>query len=151
MAEVARGIRLGDHLWLGQGERASGGRSRQSNLAGALEAVLAAVLLDQGTRAARALALRWLGRPMRGLAAEGAPLDPKSALQTWAQQRGVGLPSYTVKQESGPAHARRFLVQVLLEGKVAGEGSGRRKLEAEQSAASQALAGLGREDGEARE
>ena len=148
LAEVARSIHLGDYLYLGQGEEASGGRRRQSNLAGALEAVLAAVLLDQGSRAAQALVLRWLDGPMRRLAPAGAPLDPKSALQEWVQQRGLSLPRYTVKRESGPAHARRFVVQVWLEDEVAGEGSGRRKLEAEQAAAAQALASLASPDGE---
>ena len=142
LAGIARGIGLGGYLYLGQGEEASGGRNRQPNLAGALEAVLAAVLLDQGARVARALVLRWLDGLMRELAPEGAPLDPKSALQEWAQKGGLALPSYVVKGESGPAHARRFAVQVWLEGELAGEGSGRRKLEAEQAAAAQALADL---------
>ena len=142
LAGVARGLGLGAYLSLGQGEGASGGRNRLSNLAGALEAVLGAVLLDQGTRPARAMVLRWLAVPMKQLTAVGAPPDAKSALQEWAQRRGLPLPDYAVKQESGPAHARRFAVQVQLEGKVAGEGEGRRKLDAEQAAAAQALAVL---------
>ena len=142
LAEVALSIGLGGYLYLGQGEEASGGRRRRSNMAEALEAVLGAVLLDRGIRAARALVLRWLGDRIERLDSEGVSHDPKSALQQLAQRRGLSLPEYSVIEEDGPAHARRFKVRVWLDGVMVGEGLGRRKVEAEQDAASQALAEL---------
>ena len=139
LAEVARSIGLGGYLYLGQGEEASGGRQRRSNLAGALEAVLGAVMLDRGPQAARGLVMRWLGPRMEQLGSRGASRDPKSALQELAQGRGSALPEYEVIEARGPAHARSFTVRVWLNGEMVGEGSGRRKVEAEQAAAAEAL------------
>ncbi len=142
LAGIARCINLGNYLRLGLGEESSGGRQRGSNLAAALEAVLGAVLLDSGPLAARALVLRWLGEQMGQLGEQGAPLDPKSALQELAQGRGLPLPEYVVLNESGPPHARHYIVQVLLDGTLMGEGSGKRKVEAEKTAALHALHAL---------
>lgn len=139
LAEVARSIGLGEYLYLGQGEEASGGRQRRSNLAGALEAVLGAVVLDRGPQVGRDLVMHWLGPRLEQLGSRGAARDPKSALQELAQGKGQSLPEYTVVEERGPAHARRFTVRVELTGELVGEGSGRRKIEAEQAAAAQAL------------
>ncbi len=141
LAEVARVLGLGQYLFLGQGEDASGGRQRRSNLAGALEAVLGAVLMDRGPGEARKLVLRWLAGRMDALGASGAPRDPKSALQELAQQRGLELPRYEVLDESGPAHARRFVVRVWVDGRAEGEGKGGSKVDAERAAASVALEG----------
>ena len=143
LAEVASGFGLGSYLYLGGGEEATGGRQRRSNLAGALEAVLGAVLLDRGPAVAGKLVLRWLEPYLELLGREGAPRDAKSALQELAQQRGLPLPEYRVLEESGPAHARSFTVEVSLDGESLGEGSGRRKAAAEKAAAAQALKTLG--------
>ena len=139
LADIASSIGLGAYLFLGQGEEANGGRGRRSTLAAALEAVLAAVLLDRGPRTARRMALRWLGPRMDALDAGGAPRDAKSALQEEAQGRGLPLPAYRVLEESGPSHARHYRVSVSLDGESVGEGSGGRKAEAEQAAAAVAL------------
>lgn len=139
LAAVASSIGLGEYLFLGQGEEASGGRARRSNLAAALEAVLAAVLLDRGPRTARQLVLRWLGPRMDVLDAGGAPRDAKSALQEAVQSRGLPLPAYQVLEERGPSHARHYRVSVSVDGASVGEGSGGRKSEAEQAAAAAAL------------
>ena len=147
LAEVAKSLGLGGYLYLGQGEEATGGRSRRSNLAGALEALLGAVLLDQGAAAARRLVLRWLEGWMDQLAGEDVPRDPKSALQELAQERGLPLPRYDVIREAGPSHAPSFTVQVWLRDRNAGQGTGRRKVEAESNAAAQALKGLESEAG----
>ena len=142
LAGVARSIGLGAHLYLGEGEEATGGRDRPSVLAGALEAVLAAVALDRGTAAGRRLVLRWLGPQLDAIAAGTVPRDAKSALQGHAQRQGLPLPIYDVLEEEGPSHNRRYRVRVRVGGRSAGEGEGRRKREAEQAAAAQALRAL---------
>ena len=79
LAEVARTLGLGAYLLLGQGEESSGGRDRASNLAAVFEAVVGAVLLDRGEKAARALVVRCLGESMAAFAPSGVPRDAKSA------------------------------------------------------------------------
>ncbi|MDA1215762.1 MAG: ribonuclease III [Chloroflexi bacterium] len=140
LAEIARSFDLGSYLYLGQGEEESGGRNRQLNLAGALEAVLGAVLIDRGQKAAWDLVLRWLGQRIEAIGETGAPRDAKSALQEKAQQTGLPLPEYKIVEEDGESHNRRYLMEVWLDGKLAGQGRGRRKVDAEKSAAEQALA-----------
>ena len=144
LAEVARGIGLGAHLLLGQGEEASGGRDRDRNLAGALEAVAGAVLLDQGEAAARALVLRWLGPRIEAMGDAGAERDAKSALQELLQGRGLPLPVYEVVSDTGEPDEMRFTVRALVDGRAAGTGAGRRRADAEQAAARSALGGYSR-------
>lgn len=151
LAEIADALGLGEALLLGQGEEQSGGRRRPSNLAAAVEAVLGAVLLDRGERAASRLVLRWLGDRLDALDGAGVPRDPKSALQEALQQRGLPLPSYEVLDESGPPHSRRYRVRVLVNGEPSGEGEGRRKVDAEKDAATMALATLRKESPSAAE
>jgi ribonuclease-3 len=139
LAEIARSFDLGSYLYLGQGEEESGGRNRQANLAGTLEAVLGAVLIDRGQKVAWYLVLRWLGSRIEAIGETGAPRDAKSALQEKAQQTGLPLPEYRVVEEEGESHNRRYLTEVWLDGKLAGQGRGRRKVDAEKSAAEQAL------------
>lgn len=139
LAGVARQIGLGAYLKLGQGEASSGGRDRDSNLAAAFEAVVGAVLTDQGEPAARALAMRYLGAAMDAFAASGVPRDAKSAFQELTQRLGLPLPTYELLEEDGPPHARRFSVRVLVDGVPRGQGTGSRKADAEQAAAAIAL------------
>ena len=142
LAEVARELGLGAYLLLGQGEEASGGRNRTRNLAAALEAVLGAVLLDQGEEEARSLVLRWLGPRIQALGDAVAERDAKSALQEFLQGRGLPLPVYETVSDTGMPHDKRFAVRVLVDGCAMGEGAGRRIADAEQSAAQEALAAL---------
>ena len=142
LAAIARSIGLGAYLYLGEGEEATGGRDRASVLAAALEAALAAVVLDRGTQAGRRLALRWLGPQLDAVAAGAVPRDAKSALQEHAQRERLPLPVYEVVEEAGPSHNRRYRVRVWVGGRVAGEGEGRRKRDAEQAAAARALVGF---------
>lgn len=142
LAEIADAIGLGDHLILGLGEDAGGGRGRPRNLAAALEAVLGAVLVDRGEKRARALVMGWLDDRIEAMGPERPARDAKSALQEALQQQGRPLPAYRVTRESGPPHARTFTVQAEIDGKIIGEGSGRSKSAAEQSAAQSALAAL---------
>ncbi len=145
LAQVARSLGLGAYLVMGAGEERSGGRDRDSNLAGALEAVLGALFLDQGYRRCRQVVRRLLGRELRRLAREGVPPDPKSRLQHALQARREPLPRYHTVEMEGPEHARRFTVAVESAGRVLGTGTGPRKALAEQEAAREALQRLEQE------
>ncbi len=142
LAEVARSLGLGAYLLLGQGEEASGGRDRTRNLAAALEAVIGATLLDQGEDTARSLVLRWLGPRIEAMGDAGVERDAKSALQEFLQGRGLPLPVYEPLSGTGEPPGGTFTVRVVVDGRPLGEGAGRRRSDAEQSAAQEALAAL---------
>lgn len=134
LAEVAADLGLGAHLLLGKGEAAAGGREKQSILADAFEAVIAAVFLDSGFDAAEQLVLRGLEERIHEAAAGPGGRDYKTRLQELAAQRSLGRPRYVVRDE-GPDHAKRFFATVLVDGEPSGDGEGRSKKEAEQAAA----------------
>ena len=140
LARVARGISLGDYLRMGQGEEASGGRERDSNLAAALEALVGAVLLDRGVEEASDVALRLIRPELERVARDGAERDPKSRLQQVTQGLGMGSPSYRTASQTGPEQDRTFHIEVIVAGRVMGSGSGRRKVDGERVAAQEALA-----------
>jgi len=139
LARVARAIRLGDYLYLGKGEEASGGRCKLSNLAGALEAVIAAVFLDQGLTATKEFILRQFNEELERVVSRGAEVDYKSQLQELTQSRQQLAPVYQLVEATGPAHDRRFTVEVKIGGTVLGRGSGKSKKTAETEAARSAL------------
>lgn len=139
LARVAKAIRLGDYLYLGKGEEASGGRSKPSNLASALEAVIAAIFLDQGTTAARDFILRLFDKELRKVVSKGAVADYKSRLQELMQARQQSTPAYHLVEAVGPAHNRDFTVEVRVADTVLGKGSGKSKKMAETEAARSAL------------
>lgn len=136
-AEVARAVDLGAALRLGRSEMLSGGRRKEAILGDALEAVIAAVHLDAGFEAARALVLRlWADRLARG--AEVAR-DPKTALQEWAQARGQAPPVYAETGRDGPDHAPSFTVEARLESGEAAAAQAGSKRQAEMAAAAALL------------
>jgi ribonuclease-3 len=137
-ADVARDIALGDVLKLGRSEMMSGGRRKEALLGDALEAVIAAVYLDAGFETARAMVLRLWGRRIADAAGQGR--DPKSALQEWAQARGLPPPSYTETDRSGPDHQPIFTVEARLQTGEAELGQASGKRQAEQAAARALLA-----------
>jgi ribonuclease-3 len=139
LARVARAIRLGDYLYLGKGEEASGGRHKPVNLAGALEAVIAAIYLDQGTATAKNFILRSFNTELQKVVSQGAEVNYKSQLQELIQAREQQIPAYYVIAAKGPDHDRRFTVEVRVGDTVLGRGSGRSKKEAETEAAHSAL------------
>jgi ribonuclease-3 len=142
LAEIARSLDLGAVLNLGAGELRSGGQSRDSILADAVEAIIAAVYLDGGLDEARALIRRLLGTRLTEPTADIRLKDPKTRLQEYLQSIGHGLPRYEVLEISGEQHRQRFRVACST-GIVAdaeGEGSSRRK--AEQAAAQTMLDAL---------
>jgi ribonuclease-3 len=142
LARVARAIRLGDYLYLGRGEEASGGRHKPVNLAGALEAVIAAIYLDQGAATAKDFILRLFNKELQKVVSRGAEVNYKSQLQELIQAREQQTPAYYVIEARGPDHDRRFTVEVRVGDAVLGRGSGRSKKEAETEAARSALARL---------
>lgn len=137
LAEIAAGVGLGPALCLGKGEDASGGRSKPSILADAMEAVIAAVYLDGGWDAAEGLVLRLLGDRIRAGASGPGGQDFKTRLQELAARRYEQLPRYQVRAE-GPDHSKHFYASVRIDGTVLGEGEGRSKKHAEQAAAREA-------------
>ncbi|HVI22329.1 MAG TPA: ribonuclease III, partial [Myxococcales bacterium] len=139
LAQVSRDIDLGSLLLLGRGEERSGGREKQSLLADALEAVVAAVYLSCGLDAAVALIDRLFATLFDAAASGTLARDYKTELQERLQGLHRGAPAYNVLDAPGPQHARIFEVEVTSSGVALGRGSGRTKKEAEQAAARVAL------------
>ncbi len=139
LAHFARQLGLGDLIRLGRGEGESGGRRRAPILEDAFEALIGALYLDGGDGPVRRL-LHPLLEPMADLVlTTKADKDPKSILQEWAQAELGVTPSYRVISESGPEHAKTFRAEVLLGQRVAGQGEGHSKQDAERAAALEAL------------
>lgn len=143
LAAIARRLGLGDHLRLGEGELKSGGWRRDSVLADAVEAVVAAVYLDGGFEAAQHTCRTLFAPDLADLPDAETLKDPKTRLQEWLQGRSRPLPVYEVLEESGPAHRRYFLVRAsLTDEDRASEASGSSRRIAEQQAASALLESL---------
>lgn len=134
--EYALRLHLGEHLLLGHGEEAGGGRKRPSVLADAVEAMLAAVYLDGGMEAVRPIIRKLILDKEQEKAADR---DYKTALQELVQRTPGAAVSYRLVRESGPDHCRSFEMEASVDGKVIGAGAGRTKKEAEQMAAKAAL------------
>ena len=149
LARAAARLDLGEYLQLGRGEDAAGGRRRPTNLARAYEALVGAIFLDGGLTKVRAFVRRTLKEEMAGLRAGGMPHDPKSRLQEVIQSRWQTTPTYKLVKTEGPDHARRFTVQVVVNGRVLGSGEGRSKQMAEKEAAQHALMEIEQAGGEA--
>lgn len=138
--EVACALNLGRYLRLGKGEDAGGGRTRPSILADATEATLAAVYLDGGIEPARAIIQTYI---LDKEQEKSADRDYKTALQELVQRHPGQAVSYRLVDETGPDHARVFVMEVSVGGKPVGVGRGRSKKEAEQMSAKAALEKLG--------
>ena len=139
LARVARTIKLGDYLYLGRGEEASGGRRKPANLAGALEAMIAAIFLDQGSTITRDFILRLFDEELQRVTSQGGGVDYKSQLQELIQAREQQAPAYRLVEAVGPDHDRRFTVEVRAGDTVLGRGLGKSKKAAETEAARTAL------------
>jgi len=140
-AEVARAMDLGPVLKLGSSESNAGGRLRTTILGDACEALVGAVFIDGGYKAAEKLVEAfWKERtqkPLRSLR------DPKTMLQEWAQARGLPTPAYQEVARTGPHHKPKFNVTVMLPDRPAAEGTGTSKRAAEQAAAAAMLGQVG--------
>jgi len=139
LAEKARAFGMGDVIRLGVGEEKSGGRKKDSLLANLFEAVIAAVYLDAGIVAARAMIVSSFEDDLARIDADDLLFhDYKTALQEVAQGKGLPLPEYSVVGEAGPDHDKRFIVEVKI-GSLTARGEGSSKKEAQQQAAKHAL------------
>ena len=139
LSKVARELRIGEYIFLGKGERHTGGAERESILADAFEALLAAIYLSNGLETALNFVRERLSHYLNK-AVEGAlVLDYKTSLQELTQARFGSRPSYTTIREDGPPQDKSFKVEVVVEDRLLGIGEGRTKKAAEQSAARKAL------------
>lgn len=140
--EFSKKIRLGDHIFLGKGEETTGGRQRPSIVSDAFEAVIAAVYLDGGMEAARKYVMQFIPENL-SLSSKKAFYDYKTLLQEVIQKNPEERIRYHLKEQSGPDHDKYFVIQVLLNSHVIGEGGGKSKKAAEQAAACEALRLMG--------
>ncbi len=140
LAGYAREISLGQYLYLGKGEEMTGGRNRASILSDAFEALLAAIYLDGGMEEAKRFCLPYI---RSGDMQTEEFVDYKTELQEIVQKNPGEALSYVLVEESGPAHNRRFTVEVHLNSNCIGEGVGSSKKKAEQEAARKALQLMG--------
>lgn len=146
LARVARDLGLGHALKLGKGEEASAGRDKASNLSNALEAVIAALYLDQGKTQVELWLNRLLAPYMEAAIAGNLRYDYKSALQEFVQARHpIPKISYSIVHTEGPDHARVFTSELKLNDQVISRGKGSSKKDAEQAASAKALEYLKRE------
>jgi ribonuclease III len=141
LAEVARTIGLGQHIKLGRGEEATGGRNKSSILSDTVEAVIGAVYLSGGFAASDAVVHLLFDPLMESAAGLGAGLDWKTSLQELSAGHSLGVPEYVIEDE-GPDHEKTFTARVRVGGELYGHGTGRSKKEAEQQAAETAYTAI---------
>lgn len=133
-AVVARRLGIGPALVLSASENDSGGREKNTILADAIEAILGAVFLEAGFPVARDT-VRRLWAPLLDRQPDASVVDPKSALQEWAQGKGLALPQYSLISRKGPDHQPHFTAEVRIAGREPARGEGASKRAAEQAAA----------------
>lgn len=141
-ASYLQKLKLEPYILLGRGEKLSDKGVRGSILADVFEALMGALYLDGGLEAARTFFLTHFGEKIEALLGS-PPRNFKAELQDFSQKNYQKPPTYQVIEESGPDHAKRFLVSVSLDGEELGLGEGLSKKEAEQRAAEKALDKLG--------
>lgn len=141
LAVIAEKIDLGDVMHLSDGERAAGGAKKENLLSDVMEALIGAAYLDGGLEPCCGIIAGLWHDILHTM--DTPPQDPKTALQEWAQARGLGLPEYTLERREGPDHAPLFYTNVRIEGfdPAIGEGSSRRM--AEKSAATALIKKIG--------
>lgn len=137
LAEVARGIGLGEHIRLGRGEELTGGREKSSILSDAVEAIIGAVYLDRGGEQATELVMRLIAPLLSEPGRFGAAMDPKTSLQELSVRLGLGHPEYRITG-TGPDHDKHYVAEVLLGDEVVAEGTGSSKKQAEMAGALEA-------------
>ena len=143
LAESAAALGIGDLLLLSKGEAKDTGRAREAILANAFEALVGAIYMDQGYDAAEAFIAKHLYPKIDGIVAGRTWQDAKSRFQEAAQEKTGATPAYKTLRETGPDHDKKFTVGVYIKGTKAAEGEGKSKQDAEQAAASAALAAKG--------
>ncbi len=139
LADFARKISLGHALRLGHGEDQAGGRNKDVLLCAAFEAIVGALYLDNHINAVQEFFYPMLEEVIPGILLQESAHDPKSRLQEWSQAQKLGTPQYFLIQTSGPDHQRVFEIEVKINGKLYGKGSGTSKQAAARLAAQSAL------------
>ncbi|HEY3313515.1 MAG TPA: ribonuclease III [Anaerolineales bacterium] len=139
LAEFARQLGLGQAMRLGRGELQAGGRDRDVLLCATFEALVGALYKHKGLEFARDFVMPLLEPMAENILTQMQTIDPKSRLQEFTQARGWGIPKYIIAQAEGPDHARTFEMDVYVNGKCMGKGSGSSKHTAQLMAAQHAL------------
>ena len=142
LEKAARRIGMVELLVMGNGENSSGGAERSSNLANGFEALIGAIVLDQGVERTWELVLEWLGPELQEIEVADTPKDPKSHLQELLQARGKRPPEYRVMDIQGPDNQPEFTVAAVIDGETMGTGKAGRKVDAERMAATEAAEAL---------
>lgn len=140
--EIGKSIGLGDYLLLGKGEEKAGGRKRVSIIADATEAVLGAIYLDSDIETAKNAFMPLLTERIISAAGKEGRKDYKTTLQEYVQRDGQAEIIYKTVSQSGPDHDKTYGVEVYINGRKSGKGSGKTKKEAEQMAAKDAMSNL---------
>lgn len=140
LAEIARDAGMEEYILLSHGESKDIGRARQVILANTIEAVIGAIYMDQGMPASQKFIEEFVLVKLPIIMKERLYLDPKSSLQEVIQDKLAITPNYRVISDSGPDHAKTFVVGVYIDDRLVGQGSGPSKQDAEVTAAKDALA-----------
>ena len=143
LSEIALELSIPEMLVLGKGEELSGGRNKKAILADAMEAVIGALFVDSGFKAAESFVVKLIDPQISLVMRSGSWRDYKSILQEYVQKKFKAMPVYKEEGRTGPAHAQVFSISVSVRGKVYGPASGKNKKAAEQAAAEKACAELG--------
>lgn len=134
LAQIARDLKLGQHLRIGKGEEATNGRDKNSILADSLEALVGAIYLEHDYLKTAEIVLKWMQPALNEVSTLGAALDGKTALQEIAASLNLTAPEYEIT-ESGPDHDKSFIAIANVGGEKFASGQGKSKREAEQAAA----------------
>ena len=135
LAELASSLKLGDWLLLGRGEEANGGRTKDSNLANAMEALIGSLYLDQGLARVRRFVIRQLKPELDKIRAGHTTPNYKALVQEFIQGQKKPTPVYRLVEATGPDHSKQFTTEILVEGEPLGKGTGKSKKIAEIQAA----------------
>lgn len=139
LAKISKSLELGKFLLLSRGEELSGGREKEYILANTLEALIGAIYLDKGFKVADEFILKYIAALLDDIIAKGLNVDAKSRVQELSQDRYNVTPNYELISESGPDHDKKFIMGIYFGKKLAGEGEGLSKQDAEQAAAKDAM------------
>jgi ribonuclease-3 len=138
-ARIGRSLDVSPKLILSEAEATSGGRDKDTILADAVEAILGAIYIEAGFDVARDVVMKLWAPLLTEQKPQMAAADPKTALQEWAQGRGLSLPQYSVVAREGPDHAPMFTAEVKIKSLDPARGEGASKRLAEQAAAANLL------------
>ncbi|WP_123054080.1 ribonuclease III [Clostridium sp. JN-1] len=144
--EVAKNLDIGKYIRMSKGEELTGGRERVSILADCMEAIIAAIYIDNGIEIARKFVIDNFKGIIKKAILNKIVLDYKTKLQEVVQKDGYVDIEYNLLKYEGPPHRRKFYTQVSVDEKILGDGTGYSKKEAEQNAAKQALKNMEEED-----